>query len=85
MSTSRYFVDPPPENAENYVYPCGICSKRVGKRMRAIQCDLCNFWNHIKCDEIDNKQCENLKTCEEDIIHYCKICRKDHAFPKLNQ
>ena len=29
--------------------------------MRAIQCDLCNYWNHIKCDEIDPTHYEILK------------------------
>ena len=51
----RYFTDPPENESENFVLPCGTCSKRVGKRMRAVQCDICNFWNHIKCDNIDPK------------------------------
>ena len=54
LGKMRYFNEPS-EEEENPVYPCGICTKKVGQRRKAIQCDLCNFWNHIKCDEIDNK------------------------------
>ena len=57
----RYFVDPPPELEENFVFPCGVCGKRVGKRMRAIKCDLCNYWNHIKCDGVEPNHYETLK------------------------
>ena len=54
----RYFVEPTEENSK---YPCGICSKNVNSSHKAIQCDSCNFWNHIKCDQIDNKTYEELK------------------------
>ena len=76
----RYFVDPPPELEENFVFPCGVCGKRVGKRMRAIQCDLCNYWNHIKCDEIDPTHYETLKKSDDSVLHYCKLC-KEEIFP----
>ena len=75
----RYFTDPPETESENCVLPCGTCSKRVGKRMRAVQCDICNFWNHIKCDNIDPKYYEKLKI-DPNIFHMCNICRED-LFP----
>ena len=55
----RHF-EAPSEDNPNPIYPCGICSKRVGQRMKAVQCDLCNYWNHIKCDGIDNKIYETV-------------------------
>ena len=30
-------------------YPCGICKYAVSQRQRAIQCDKCDFWIHLKC------------------------------------
>ena len=75
----RYFDDPPQED-QNPFYPCGICSKRVGKRMRAIQCDLCNYWNHINCDGVEYKTYEILKKSKKTDLHYCKICKED-IFP----
>ncbi len=75
----RYFQDPPPEEAETFIYSCGACNKTVGKRMRAIQCDLCNFWNHIKCDQIEPSHYEVLKKSDTQ-HHYCKRCKEEH-FP----
>ena len=82
MLVMRYFTDPPENESENFFLPCGTCSKRVGKRMRAVQCDLCNFWNHIKCDSIDPKYYEKLKI-DPTIFHVCNICRND-LFPFHN-
>ena len=48
--------------------------------MRAVQCDLCNFWNHINCDGVDNKTYEMLKKANKTELHYCKICKED-IFP----
>ena len=62
------------------VYHCGICQKKVGHRHRAVQCDLCDCWNHIKCDEIDNKTYELLKKSDEEVHHFCKLC-KENIFP----
>ena len=56
----RLFEEPP-EGDPHPKYPCGVCSKFVGKRMKAVQCDLCNYWNHIKCDKIDDKTYNSLK------------------------
>ena len=53
-----YFIEP---SGNNPKYPCGICTKIVSYRHKAIQCDLCNYWNHIKCDNVENKTYETLK------------------------
>ena len=64
--------------------PCKICSKTVSHRHRAVQCDLCNFWNHIKCDNVDNKLYETLKKSDDTVKHFCKLCKEDiFAFQKL--
>ena len=76
----RLFQEP---TGENPVYPCGVCSKRVGQRMKSVQCDLCNYWNHIKCDGIDNKTYEALKKSSDS--YYCKLCKEEiFAFQKLS-
>ena len=31
-------------------FPCGTCSKPVANNHRAIRCDLCSLWVHIKCN-----------------------------------
>lgn len=30
-------------------YPCGTCKYAVSEKQRAILCDTCNFWTHLKC------------------------------------
>ena len=30
-------------------FPCAICSRPVASNHRALQCDYCDFWCHIKC------------------------------------
>ena len=79
----RYFQDPCDENPRSF--PCGICSKTVGKTMKAVQCDLCNYWNHIKCDNVDNKTYESLKNSDQSLTHFCKMCKEEiFAFQTLS-
>ena len=76
----RYFQEPTGENPK---YPCGTCQKNVSINHNAIQCDLCNYWTHIKCDRIDNKDYEKLK--KSDDTYFCNICKEDTLpFQKLS-
>ena len=71
----RYFFEP--TNAENIHYPCGICSLNVNNEQKAIQCDFCNYWNHIECEGIDRVTYENLMESSESEIHCCPICNEE--------
>ena len=42
-------------------YPCISCQKAVAKNHKAICCDSCNKWIHIKCNYIDKKTYINLQ------------------------
>ena len=54
--------------------------------MRATQCDFCNYWNHIKCDGVDEKTYEKLKKSKKSETHMCKICKEDaFAFQTLSE
>ena len=66
----KYFVEPIRENPK---YPCGTCKLNVNKTHKAIQCDNCNYWNHIKCDKIDSNLYETLKNSKKHYIsNLCK-------------
>ena len=71
----RYFIDPPATEI-NPRFPCGICTKNVNTNHKAVQCDLCNYHNHIKCDGIDNKTYEILVKSDDSVLHYCKLCKE---------
>ena len=74
----RYFEEPTGDNPK---YPCGTCKLNVHKTHKAVQCDLCNYWNHIKCDRIDNNVYETLKKSDEQ--YFCYQC-KEEAIPFYN-
>ena len=78
--TTRYFIEPAADDPQAR-YPCGTCRRIVGVRNKAIQCEVCNYWNHIGCDGIstyDYDKMKKLPQVERDkIIHYCKQCLED--------
>lgn len=53
-------------------YPCGICSNPVANNHKAVWCDLCCFWVHIKCNQTTPRDYELLK--ESDNNWCCKKC-----------
>ena len=61
--------------------PCGICSKSIGKNHRFINCNICNFRVHIKCNKTDLKTYEKINDsdtifcikCQEEIIPFQKL------------
>ena len=67
----HYFEEP---SGDNPKYPCGVCNRLVKDEHKAVQCDVCNFWNHIKCDKVDLQMYENLKKSKDPYICYnCKL------------
>ena len=62
-------------------YPCGTCERIVTNRNKALQCVICNYWNHIKCDGIlpyDYDKFKKLPQAVQDKnIHFCKKCKED--------
>ena len=85
MFTSQNVSDENLDIIENQICFCGICSKKVGQKHKAVQCDLCDHWNHIKCDNIDNKTYEALKKSSVSEKYYCKLCKEDlFVFQKLS-
>ena len=50
-------------------FPCGVCCKPVAVNHRAVQCDICNFWIHIKCNSISPDVYEGMKDLID--FHWC--------------
>ena len=73
----RYFFEPIGTETNTQQYPCGICSQNVPHKQEAIQCDFCNFWNHIKCENIDIKTYNDLIKSNDSETHCCKVCKAE--------
>ena len=56
-------------------FNCCFCKLNVSDRAKAICYDHCNEWIHIKCNELNDIDYENLKTSNN--IWYCILCTKE--------
>ena len=63
---------------------CSFCNKKVKCHQKAICCDLCNNWIHIKCNELNDLDYEYLnlngnawccKICTAEILPFCKTLK----------
>lgn len=55
-------------------HPCGTCCKSVNSNHRAVQCDICNKWHHIRCSLLDDKTYQYLMQTYD--AWYCLNCIK---------
>ena len=58
---------------KNQTFPCVFVLKMLPKKHRAVCCDICNLWVHIKCNNITEYCYGKLQNDKES---YCKICIK---------
>ena len=57
-------------------FPCNICTKSVNNNHKAILCDLCDKWVHIKCNKFDKKDYTEFQN-NTDKTFYCIKCLED--------
>ena len=38
----------------NIFFHCKICNININNKDRAIQCDICQFWIHMKCNKLNH-------------------------------
>ena len=66
-------------------YPCSVCKKSVLNQDKAICCDYCNQWVHIKCNKLNDFDYNVLKSkngnwycilCTPEILPFCQINEK---------
>ena len=56
--------------------PCGIGHKNVPDHCKAIFCNSCNLWVHIKCNNISNSQYLDFQNEADDVLWFCLQCTK---------
>ncbi len=59
-------------------FPCGVCNKAVRNGVRAVCCDMCDKWFHIKCTSMSNVVYKVLKNSSKSWI--CCQC----GFPNFD-
>ena len=60
----------------NVKFPCRKCEKPVAKNHRAVQCDVCDYWVHIKCNNITALKYESMQ--EDDNKWVCTLCLNEN-------
>ena len=82
-----YFVrnDKNLKTSNNLKFPCSICNKKQYNNQKAIQCDSCNLWCHIKCDGTSIVTYNKLMLSDEDDDSWhcllCKVKCNHYNFP----
>lgn len=57
---------------------CPLCSKLVSDKDLALECEVCEMWFHIKCQNLSEAEYKFIG--EHDSVHwYCTLCNKNVA------
>ena len=64
--------------------PCGVCHKAVGENHRAICCDICEKWIHIKCNDLNNNDYKFFQENSDEQFICVNCIAENIPFSKLN-
>ena len=53
-------------------FPCRICVRNVSEKDKVVQCDLCELWAHIKCNNFNYLNYTYIQKSNES--WYCVEC-----------
>lgn len=62
------------KNADKANYECGKCRTSVKNNQKALQCDNCDYWIHIGCEDIKADEYNKIKNLETPVLWMCKKC-----------
>ena len=54
--------------------PCGICHKSIPNHFKSNFCNNCEFWVHIKCNNISISEYLKLENEGADVPWFCLKC-----------
>ena len=56
-------------------FPCTTCNKNIRSNSKAIECDVCLQWTHVKCQySITTKQYDRICKNDDDFEFLCNRC-----------
>lgn len=61
---------------------CVVCKEVVGEEVNALECDLCDWWEHVACIWPINRPMENIESTSMAIMYVCSQCRKQGSVAK---
>ena len=70
-------------NINHPKFPCMTCAKNVHGKDKAVQCDLCELWIHIKCNNLNYLDYRYLQNCDES-WYYIECCSTIFPFNSLS-
>ena len=60
------------------IHSCSVCTKTVTARHRAVLCDTCQLWCHIKCGSISAKAYSKMMNTL-DLVWVCPTCTNGNS------
>ena len=65
-------------------FPCKICNNPVAKNHKAVECDNCGLWVHIKCNKTNT---QTYKYLQKEAVKLCMVLyfllKQNISFSKL--
>ena len=58
-------------------YPCTVCDRGDRSNSKAVSCDNCELWTHIKCCHVDGCDYNALQNSITDFSFLCNNCLPD--------
>ena len=80
---NRYVYRSKPITKKKFKNPCGICHKSVNDNQKAILCDMCDLWIHMKCNGTTVKEYEMYCKEDDNIPWMCILCSIDELASKF--
>ena len=69
------------ETVHSKLFPCTTCQEEVQDHDQALQCELCEQWEHVECIKVCDRPSEELYTVlsvasSKAIMFTCTSCRR---------
>ena len=62
-------------------YPCTYCKKPTKCNQKALQCDFCDDWTHLKCTSLSLSEYKTLSRSDD--CYFCHLC--EDRLPKFTE
>lgn len=64
------------DKPDDGIYYCVVC-KKVTKVQKAVECELCQKWCHINCDNMPIQIYNYMRDSSQQVTWYCIYCKRE--------